>query len=148
MYDISSKVKFMNAMSEASFLVRQVAEPRPVGDSVKAAIQRAHIRLKEWPYGRVRALWYADSRITVSADEMEKLRQIAKAKAQETPRDPEIQELRAQLQLINHRLARLDPEFHAPTIEKYREMAYAQIRPVVGSSGMAGRNDCEEGEVK
>lgn len=56
-------------------LVQRCAEPRPVGDSVKAAINRAAKRLGFDP-SRTRKLWYGDARI-IAAHEMDWLRKRA-----------------------------------------------------------------------
>ena len=58
---------------DASSALRRLAEPRPVGDSVKAAILRASRKVK-WPYSRVRDIWYRDPRIKISAGECDQLR--------------------------------------------------------------------------
>lgn len=62
----------MNVLSEASLLVRRVAEPRKVGDSVKAAIGRAASRLG-FRFNRTRDIWYGRAR-RIDASEMDALR--------------------------------------------------------------------------
>lgn len=66
----------MSPLSEASVLVHRLAEPRPAGDTTKAAIFRAYRRLS-WSYNRVKDCWYADSRISISAKELDELRRIS-----------------------------------------------------------------------
>jgi hypothetical protein len=61
---------------EARSLVRQLAEPRPVGDSVKAAIRRAGWKLRHWSQSRVHSVWYGDRRARIGADEIDTLRQL------------------------------------------------------------------------
>lgn len=112
----------MNATAEASILVRQIAEPRPVGDSVKAAMGRAHRALRGWTFNRVRDVWHADHRIKISADEMAQLRAAVHA-AKEESRDPEIAELRARIAYTEERLQRIDPSFFAPTLKAIRATA-------------------------
>ncbi|SFK16742.1 hypothetical protein [Methylocapsa palsarum] len=82
----SSEVRKLNAIEEASALVRAVAEPCPPGDSVKAAIVRARRRLG-WSYSRTRAVWYADLRIRLAAYELDDLRAKALAPRVEKERD-------------------------------------------------------------
>lgn len=82
----SSEVRKLNAIGEASLLVRAVAEPCPAGDSVKAAISRARRRLG-WSYSRTRAVWYADLRIRLAAYELDELRAKALARRPEQERD-------------------------------------------------------------
>lgn len=65
---------------EASTLIRRVAEPREVGDSVKAAISRAARKLS-FGYGRSRDIWYSRAR-RIDADEMDALRREATKQAE------------------------------------------------------------------
>lgn len=65
---------------EASTLIRRVAEPREVGDSVKAAISRAARKLS-FGYGRSRDIWYRRAR-RIDADEMDALRREAGKQAE------------------------------------------------------------------
>jgi hypothetical protein len=67
---------YASAIDEAQTLVRRCAEPRPPGDSVKAAVRRASQRL-DIPFSRVRDIWYGDAR-RINADEMDQLRRAAK----------------------------------------------------------------------
>jgi len=62
----------MSAVAEAATRLRQIAEPRPVGDSVKAAITRAAVRVGI-PAERAKALWYGEARL-VRAEEMDAIR--------------------------------------------------------------------------
>lgn len=116
MSDKSSEVKFMSATAEASFLIRQLAEPIPPGDSVKAGLSRAYRRLEGWTFNRVRDVWHADHRIRISAEELAHLRNVAKAKAEDADRD-EFSELRTRISILEHRLATIDPDFHSEAIE-------------------------------
>ncbi len=109
-------VKFMNALAEASFLVRKIAEPAPAGDSVKGAILRAYRRLGTWTHNRVRDVWYGDHRISVSGDELNQLRALARQQT-ESARDTELEEMRAWMATLQSRLERLDSEFFVREIE-------------------------------
>jgi hypothetical protein len=60
---------------QASELVRLVAEPRPVGDSVKAAISRAARRLG-WSPTRTKSIWYEEAH-RIDASEVDQLRSRA-----------------------------------------------------------------------
>jgi hypothetical protein len=68
----------MSSTTEASELVRWLALPAPAGDTTKAAISRAHRILKTWTWNRVRDVWHADPRISVSADELDQLRNLVR----------------------------------------------------------------------
>ena len=62
-------------------MVRQLALPAPAGDTTKCAISRAHRILKTWTWNRVRDVWHGDSRIRVSADELDQLRDLVRRKS-------------------------------------------------------------------
>jgi len=64
-----------SAIDEAQILVRRCAEPRPVGDNVKAAIVRASRRLG-FPFTRTKDIWYRNAR-RIDATEMDQLRRTA-----------------------------------------------------------------------
>jgi hypothetical protein len=69
----------MDVLCEASVLVRRVAEPRRIGDSVKSAINRAANRLG-FRFGRTRDIWYRRAR-RIDASEMDALRREAAKQA-------------------------------------------------------------------
>lgn len=62
-------------IAEARNLVRRCAEPRPAGDSVKAAIMRAARRLK-FGVNRTKDLWYGNAS-RIDAYEIDRLRACA-----------------------------------------------------------------------
>ena len=94
----------VNAIMEASQLLRSVAEPVPAGDSVKAAILRAARRLRGWSHNRVRDVWYGDARVRLSADELSELRAVARVKHRDAD-SAERDELRARIERLETRLA-------------------------------------------
>jgi hypothetical protein len=106
MSEFPSEQSEMSSSSEARALVRQVAEPREVGDSVKAAIVRAAKRLG-FRFTRTKDLWYGDAR-RIDSDEMDRLRERA-ARA-----DARI--AIANLLALRNRLATADADFHRPQI--------------------------------
>lgn len=75
---------------EIATLVRETAEPRPVGDSVKTAIQRSARRIGISP-GRVKRLWYREAE-AITALEADLIRRRAKEQ-----RARELTRLRAQI---------------------------------------------------
>lgn len=91
---------------EASLLVRRVAEPRPVGDSIKAAIVRTARRLG-FSYTRTRDIWYGNAR-RIDAAEMDQLREYAGRR--------EAQIAIENMVVLRERLAKTDAEFHRQTI--------------------------------
>jgi hypothetical protein len=75
MSEYLSEKSEMSSVTEAATLIRKAAEPRPIGDSVKAAIRRAAQRLG-FSFSRSKDIWYGDAR-RIDADEMDALRSLA-----------------------------------------------------------------------
>lgn len=128
-----SEVLLMSAVAEAAHLLRQIAEPRPVGDSIKAAISRAARRVsKHLPqpmhYRRAEDLWRKEAR-AVRAEEMDAIRRAAKA-------DRLVEEARSELSEIDARIARLeallvqDEDFHRDQVDAHRAALRRPHRPV------------------
>lgn len=103
----------MSALAEASALVRDVAEPRPVGDSVKAAIVRAARRLG-FTFTRTKDIWYGDAR-RIDSGEMDALRR-AKAERRQSEARGEARAAVGRLLALREMLARRDPHFHREDI--------------------------------
>jgi hypothetical protein len=94
----------MSALVEARDLIRELAEPRPVGDTAKAAVRRAYQRLETWTFNRVRDVWNADPRIRVRGDELDELRQAAAARRNKSHQKAAADELTE----LRQRIARLE----------------------------------------
>jgi len=120
--DVSQKSNFssesvrMSSVAEASDLVRQLAAPAQIGDTIKRQISHAARRIPFWSYSRTRDAWYGSPRMRIHADEILKLRELARDTA--AARDA-----RNEFRLLQDRLARLetalglsDEEFHRPTL--------------------------------
>jgi hypothetical protein len=120
--DKSSSESEMSVLCEAQTLVRRIAEPCPAGDSVKAAIGRASRRVG-LGFTRVRALWYADERISVSAVEMDKLRRAAGARGKaDVHRDDlaiRVEALEQQLRALASRIPQ-DADFYGAQADLLR----------------------------
>lgn len=79
--------------AEMTELVKEAAEPRPVGDSVKAAIRRSAVALRR-PEGWIKRHWYGEAQRVHAEDYLETRRRI------EDKRRREIERLRTQLAAI------------------------------------------------
>jgi hypothetical protein len=105
----SSASTSMSVVSEAQDLVRQLAEPRPAGSSIKADLLRAWRRLPRWSFRRVKAAWYAECELKSS--EMDMLREAAakrrEAKAQR--HEANVENLRQEIEAIRAVLERIAP---------------------------------------
>lgn len=105
-------LEYSNKSSEISNSMRLVqiaAEPRPPGDSVRAAIGRACRKLG-WRFNRTREIWYGNAR-RIGANEMDQLRALERerdAKSSATERARYLE----QLAVLRTRLQMRDPEFH------------------------------------
>jgi hypothetical protein len=131
-YDRSSeKVVFMNSVVEASRLVRSLAEPFQIGDTIKAQIDRAARKVPFWNYSRIRSAWYADNRMRIDADELAQLRLLVDTSERARQDRDELAELRHRLSRIETALMVSDPQFHRSDIDAYR----AALRLARGMGG-------------
>lgn len=91
---------------EAADLVRRVAEPRLVDDSVKGAIRRAARKLG-WSFSRTRHVWYRTA--AVRAGEIDQLRATAaEAKREKRPIRDEYSDLRKRISRLERHLDLMD----------------------------------------
>lgn len=122
----------MSALVEASTIVRQLADPATAGYCVKAAINSAFNRLRKfnWTHNRVRDVWYARSKVSITADELTQLRRAARLAKDEQEAGNEVRELRERLARLESILISADSEFHRETIEAIR-INHARLRGVV-----------------
>lgn len=99
-----------------------LAEPRPGGEYVKTAIDRAAKRVrtycKDFGYWRAFDIWYRKAR-RIEAHEIIAIIQAAKAKDAKEIRD-EVNELRGRLMRLESLLVAQDAEFHRETIDHTR----------------------------
>lgn len=96
-------------LNEASGLLRQVAGNRRADESMKAVLRRVGRDLKEWSASRVRAIWYADSRIRVRADEIEYLRALVSERQEPKAEVDELVTLRTRIDRLESLLAATAP---------------------------------------
>jgi len=82
--------------------LKELAEPRPVGDLVKAAIGRA-ARITGLSYTRAFDVWYGKAR-RIDAHEANRIEQALQNKREEEARN-ELQDLRMRLLKMESRLA-------------------------------------------
>ena len=123
--------KKMSMVCEASGLVRQIAAPA----TGKAALLRAYRKIGTWTYNRVKDVYYADSRVRISGDEIDKLRRTARREM--ASNDTSITELRDQLAIVVRHLQRIDPTFHHPLGEALSHEAHSDR----GEEDTAGGTD-------
>ncbi len=112
----------MSALVEASTIVRQLADPATAGYCVKAAINSAANKMRKfnWTYNRVRDVWYARSKVAISADELKQLRRAAKLAQEEQEATNEIAQLRARLARLESLLLTQDEAFHSENLAALR----------------------------
>lgn len=129
---LTEKLEAMSAVDEASTLLRKIAEPRPVGDSVKSAITRAARRVSAlFPLSMSRAedIWRKEARL-IRAEEMDAIRRLADRRIVE-----EAQRERSELERRISRLEALlvqDEDFYRSGLDALREMAGRKNRPMGG----------------
>jgi hypothetical protein len=117
MSEFSSESSEMSPVSEAAILIRRVAEPRPVGDKVKAAIRRAAQALG-FSFSRAKDIWYEDAR-RIDASEMDALREQAGI-----------------YEAVAAKLRHQDEDFHRTQADAYEH--YARILRGVAGPGING----------
>src|ERR1700722_8847525 len=114
------------SVSEASVLIRQVAEPRPGGDSVKAAIRRAARRLG-FEHSRAKDIWYANAR-RINAEEIDALRRATSRRNQEEVVRAEAIVAIDRLVALPEPLASTDKDFHRETLAQIDDVLRAMGR--------------------
>lgn len=115
-----SKVIVVSAIAaETAKALRHLAEPRPVGDRVKAAIGRA-ARKAGLPYWRAFDLWYAKAH-RIDAVELEKIRAAQRETAKGGAR--ELYDLAKQIEALAQRLSAVDADFTEPHVDALRDLA-------------------------
>lgn len=102
MYDKAS-----NTLEAARNTLRRIAEPAVPGESVKCLLLRVSRKLPTISYGRVRGIWYRDTRLKISADELLELRRIAKIEDEERHATDEVSALRKRLELLEAKIEAL-----------------------------------------
>ena len=117
MSDTAVEKSDMSSVEFTQYALRNHIAPPSIG-SVKARLRLASRRLS-WTYNRVRDAWYADPRISISADEIRKIEE-------QTGLRYGREELRTITEIINRADALLDgPEadFFRPFVDAVRAMA-------------------------
>lgn len=105
-------------MTDFSQALRDLSEPAPRGDRIKAAIQRA-ARLAGLSYWRAFDIWYGKAR-RVELEEAEKIQTALRRKIEEATRN-ELHDLRTRLMRLESLLVQTDPDFHRPTVDQVRD---------------------------
>jgi hypothetical protein len=100
--------------------LRELAEPYPPGDRIKAAIDRAARRIG-LTYWRTFDLWYGKAR-RVEPHEQLAIAEALERKRREAARN-ELHELQIRIARLEARLAQTDAEFHRVDIEALRRGA-------------------------
>lgn len=98
--------------------LRALAEPRPHGEKLSAAITRV-ARLCAFEYWRTFDLWYGKTR-RVEETERQAVAAALARKQKDAARN-EFHELKTRLAILESRLNQIDPDFHRPTIDQARE---------------------------
>ena len=108
------------ALREASGLLKTIAGSRRADESVKAVLHRLSRDLKDWSYGRIRAVWYCDHRVKIRAAEIEQLRAIASRRVEDEAAVDELSELRSRISRLEALLESSDEAFHGEAITSLR----------------------------
>lgn len=126
------------ALREASGLLKTIAGARRADESVKAVFHRLSRDLKDWSYGRIRAVWYCDQRVKVRDAEIEQLRALAGRQKRQKIDESEFAELRSTVERLakyEALLARIDAEFFSAEISAARDQV-GQASGLLGTRGL------------
>ncbi len=99
--------------------LQELSEPRPGGEKVKVAIDRA-AKLAGLPYWRAFDIWYAKAR-QIEVFEIEKIADAIQEKNEKEAAN-ELRDLKSRLARLESRLAAGDANFHSPSIDHAREL--------------------------
>jgi hypothetical protein len=120
-FDNPSKVDMSEyALREASGLLKTIAGSRRADESVKAVLHRLSRDLKDWSYGRIRAVWYRDHRVKIRAAEIEQLRAIASRRVEDEAAVDELSERRSRISRLEALLESSDEALHSEAITSLR----------------------------
>ena len=120
----NSETLEMSAASEAPVLISRLIGLRSIGESQKAAFNRAAreinrlMRAGSMSAARLEDIYRGEAR-RIDADEMDALRAAARSPASIEARN-DIAELRARLARLETALCLQDPQFHGPSIDALR----------------------------
>lgn len=120
-----SEGRRMTPVAQASRLLQEIAEPRPVGDTVKAAITRAAravsaVRKEPFSYGRCEDLWRCEAR-RVDASEMDAIREAYERRNRSV--SEELREAAALADRLERLAAQFAPLDHLSATAEVRETA-------------------------
>ena len=113
-------------MSDAALMLRELSEPRPSGEFVKNAIDRA-ASLARLPYWRAFDLWYRKAR-QIQDYEIEQIAEALRIKREKAARN-ELHDLKLRLARLEASLSAGDADFHSPSIDYARGV----VRQVSGA---------------
>jgi hypothetical protein len=94
--------------------LQELADPRPRGDKIKTAIQRA-ARRAGLSYWRAFDLWYGKAR-RIEQYECDAIADAVAAKRDQEARN-ELHDLRLRLARLETLLVQTDPDFHRPVLD-------------------------------
>ena len=110
-------------------LVRQIAGPAQIGDTIKRQIDRASRRIPFWSYRRVKGAWYAEC-ARIDADEIEQLRKLAADRSVVREAKQERANLLDRIARLEAALGLSDEDFNRPQIDALRGLARPSDSPV------------------
>lgn len=116
-----SEIWNMTAVAEAATLLKRIAEPRPVGDTVKQAINRAARRVSRFlPMrpGRVEDIWREEAR-AIRAEEMDAIRRAAEGKRLQAEAQDELAQIDARIARLEALLVS-DEDYFGPQVDEER----------------------------
>lgn len=125
--DENTPNSYGTSVAKASDLLHELSQPRPTGDPVKAAIQRAVSRInremsrpESFGYWRGYDLWYRKARRVESFEKTAIILAIKTKRRDDARR--EFRELHSRMLRLEAMLSESDPEFHRDDIQAIRHI--------------------------
>lgn len=114
----------MSSVDFASTALKKYVAPKGSGENVKDRIRLAARRLG-WSFTRTKDVWYADPRVSISAEEL----RVIEEKAGVTYGRAEVREIDELIRKADLLLAGPEADFFRPLVDAFRQMLGAQGRP-------------------
>lgn len=123
MSEKASEKSEMSSVEFGSIALRRHISPPASGESVKDRIRLAARRLG-WSFTRTKDVWYADPRVSISAEEL----RVIEEKAGITYARTEVRELDELIRKADILLAGPEADFFRPLVIAFRQMLGAKNR--------------------
>lgn len=124
---MSKSLSDKSELEEAREIMLSIAAP----EHAQRALNKLSMKLPEWSYRHIKAVFYLEARTAVSSGQMKQLKRAAKLNNLELEATDEVRQLRDRLERLERLLLSSDQDFHSENIEALR----FQARGLGGKAG-------------